>query len=93
MAQRTKSRITVTIDPGILEEIDRYVEEQGGTDRSKVVGEALQSWYARILHEALVRQHAAPKSAEELEERAAWKRIRAAQLARAGRVANVSSER
>jgi Arc/MetJ-type ribon-helix-helix transcriptional regulator len=93
MTQRTKSRITVTIDPGMLEEIDRYVEEHGGTDRSKVVGEALQCWYARILNKALVRQHSAPKSAEELADRAAWKRIRAAQLARAGQVDNVPSER
>src|SRR5437764_1093377 len=59
MARRTKSRITITIDPAMLKEIDEYVEEHKETDRSKVVGEALQTWYAQALHEALVRQHSA----------------------------------
>jgi metal-responsive CopG/Arc/MetJ family transcriptional regulator len=77
MAQRVKPRITITVDPDMVAEIDTYVQEHKGTDRSQVVGEALRSWYANALHEALVRQHAAPKSPEELAERAAWKRIRA----------------
>lgn len=79
MAQRIRPRITVTVDPAMLEEIDTYVQEHEGMDRSQVVDEALRCWYARMLHEALVKQHAAPKSAEEVEERAGWKRIRAAQ--------------
>jgi metal-responsive CopG/Arc/MetJ family transcriptional regulator len=79
MAQRIRPRITVTVDPDMLEEIDTYVQEHEGMDRSQVLDEALRCWYARILHEALVRQHAATKSAEELEERADWKHIRAAQ--------------
>ncbi len=85
MAQRTRPRITVTVDPNMLEEVDAYVQEHEGTDRSQVVNEALRCWYAQLLHEALVTQHAAPKSPEELAERAAWKRIRAAQMARSVR--------
>lgn len=85
MAQRIRPRITVTVDPDMLEEVDNYVEEHKGSDRSKVVDEALRYWYAQILHEALVKQHVAPKSPEELEERAAWKRIREAQASRRSR--------
>lgn len=79
MAQRIRPRITVTVDPDMLEEIDIYIREHEGTDRSQVVDEALRSWYADVLRDALARQHAAPRSPEEREERAAWKRIRAAQ--------------
>ena len=82
MAQRVRPRITVTVDPGMLKEVDTYIQEHEGTDRSQVVDEALRCWYARILHEALVKQHSAPRSPEELEERAAWKSIRAAQMGR-----------
>ncbi|MDO8689820.1 MAG: hypothetical protein Q7R39_07380 [Dehalococcoidia bacterium] len=77
MARRTKPRITVTVDPDILDEIDTYIQEHSGMDRSRIVDEALRGWYAQVLHEALVRQHSAPKSPEELGERLAWKRIRA----------------
>jgi hypothetical protein len=68
------------VDPDMLEEIDSYVKEHQGTDRSRVVDEALRCWYASTLREALAKQHSAPRSPEELEERAAWKRIRAAQM-------------
>ncbi len=92
MAQRIRPRITVTVDPDMLEEIDSYIQEHAGTDRSQVVDEALRCWYARVLHEALVRQHSAPRSPEELEERAAWKRIRAAQMPHLGHKYHVHGE-
>ncbi len=82
MAERTRPRITVTVDPGMLEEVDSYVREHEGTDRSQVIDEALRCWYAAVLHEALVKQHSASRTTEELVERAAWKRIRSAQLPR-----------
>lgn len=82
MTQRTRRRITVTVDPAILGEVDSYIQEHDGTDRSHIVDEALRCWYARTLHEALVKQHSAPKSPEELEQRLAWKRIRAEQSRR-----------
>ncbi|HUX86815.1 MAG TPA: ribbon-helix-helix domain-containing protein [Chloroflexota bacterium] len=85
MVQRTRPRITVTVDPDMLEAIDTYIQEHAGLDRSQVVDEALRTWYAQILHEALARQHAAPKSAEELAERAVWKHIRATQMTRGDR--------
>jgi metal-responsive CopG/Arc/MetJ family transcriptional regulator len=82
MGQRVRPRITVTVDPDMLDEMDAFIRDHEGTDRSQVVDQALRCWYAGVLAEALERQHAEPKSAEELEERAAWKRIRAAQLTR-----------
>ncbi len=80
MAQRTRPRITITVDPNMLEEVDAYVREHQGTDRSQVMDEALRCWYANLIHEALLLQHSALRTPEELEERATWKRVRAAQL-------------
>lgn len=82
MPGRTRPRITVTIDPDLLEEVDGYIREHMGTDRSGIVDEALRCWYAQTLHEALMRQHSASRSPEELEERLGWKRIRAEQSLR-----------
>lgn len=85
MPARIRPRITVTVDPDLLAEVDEYVREHAGSDRSQIVEAALYCWHAGVVREALARQHAAPKSPEELEERAAWKRIRAAQAAHAER--------
>jgi metal-responsive CopG/Arc/MetJ family transcriptional regulator len=82
MARRSRPRITVTVDPDILDEIDAYVQDHEGVDRSQVVEEALRVWYARILEDALARQHAAVKSQQEIDERAAWKQIRATHMSR-----------
>lgn len=80
MGPRIKPRITVTVDPDMLDEVDIYIREHAGADRSQVIGEALRCWYASLLREALIRQHAAPRSSEEMKERADWKRIRAARM-------------
>jgi hypothetical protein len=82
MARRNRPTIILAVDPNMLDEVDAYINEHEGLDRSQVVNDALRIWYERILQEALARQHSAPKSPEEPEERAAWKRIRAAKLAR-----------
>ncbi len=82
MERRTRPRITVTVDPDILDEVDAYIQEHVGTDRSRVVDAALRCWYTRMLHDALVRQHSAPRSTAELDERLAWKRIRMEQSQR-----------
>jgi len=80
VTRRTGVGMTVTVDPDVLEAIDAYIEQHAGLDRSQVVDEALRAWYMGVIHESLVRQHAAPRSVEEQNERAAWKRIRAAQV-------------
>ncbi len=80
--QRNRPRITVTVDPDMLDEVDEYIQSHQGTDRSQVVDEALRCWYAHQLREALIRQHSAECSSEELAERLAWRRIREAQVSR-----------
>lgn len=80
VARRARPRITVTVDPDMLHEVDAYLQQHEDADRSQIVDKGLRLWYAELMRQALVRQHAAPRSPEELEERAAWKRIRAAQL-------------
>lgn len=78
MAQRTKPRVTVTLNPGLLSVVDRYVQEHQseGVDRSGVVAEALQLWYRERLRDAMRAQFLAPRSEEELAEQAAWATIR-----------------
>lgn len=89
---RTRRRITVTVDPEMLEEIDTYIRDHAGMDRSRLVDEALRCWHDRTLHQAIMRQHSATKSAEEVEERLAWRRIRAAQSLRVQRKHQLGSE-
>jgi hypothetical protein len=80
MAQRTKPRVTVTLDPGLLAAVDRYVQEhQGeGVDRSGVVAEALRLWHRERLRDAMRAQFLVPRSEEELAEQGAWGRIHGA---------------
>ncbi len=79
-AARARQKVSVTLDPDLLEAVDSYVQEHSGVDRSKIVDAALRLWVAQRLHEELIAQHTGPKSPEELEERRVWKRIRAAQM-------------
>ncbi len=80
MAQRTKPRVTVTLDPDLLAVVDHYVQEHqtDGVDRSGVVTEALRLWYREQLRQAMRVQFLAPRSEAELAEQAAWENIRAA---------------
>jgi metal-responsive CopG/Arc/MetJ family transcriptional regulator len=71
-------KVGATLDPELVAAVDRYVDEHPGRDRSSVIDEALQLWYARQQDEAMERQLLAPRSATERREAAAWARIRAA---------------
>lgn len=75
-ARRVK--VGATLDPELVAAVDRYVEEHPGSDRSRVIDEALRLWYARRQDEAMERQFSAPRSRRETEEREAWKSIQAA---------------
>ncbi len=78
MRQRTKPRVTITLDPDLLAVVDQYVAEHQseGIDRSGVVSEALRRWYSERLQEALRAQYLAHQSEQELAEAEAWTRIR-----------------
>jgi hypothetical protein len=80
--ERSRVKISATVDPRLLAAVDAFVAEHPGTDRSKVLDAALRLWYAREQERAMEAQYAAPQSPEEQDERAAWRAIRAAAVER-----------
>jgi|SRR5437868_8106481 len=76
--ERHRAKISVTVNPQLLQAVDAFVAEQEGWDRSKVIDEALRLWCAREQERAMEEQYAVPQSPEEQEERAAWREIHAA---------------
>ncbi|HEX9015844.1 MAG TPA: ribbon-helix-helix domain-containing protein [Chloroflexota bacterium] len=77
---RSRQKISVTVDPSLLAEVDLYVREHENTDRSRVIDEALRCWAARQLEADLLAQHGEPEPAGLAAEREAWKQIRSAQV-------------
>jgi hypothetical protein len=82
VAERNRAKISVTVDPALLKEVDEYVSEHPGLDRSKVVDQALLQWYAARQEEAIAAQHRATPSDEERREMEDWRAIRRAAAAR-----------
>jgi hypothetical protein len=80
--QRGRVKLSTTVDRDLLAVVDRFMEQHGQTDRGAVVDEALRLWAARERERALEVQHLAPRSPEEQEEYAAWRRIRRAAAGR-----------
>lgn len=76
-----RKKISVSVDRILLQAVDSYVEHHEGLDRSKVIDQALMGWYAARQDEAMIEQYAAPTTAEEDAEYAAWERIRDAAVA------------
>ena len=87
MVSRTKPRVTITVNPEFLIEVDRFVHEHqdAGVDRSGVFDEALRLWRREQRRLAMIEQYSAPRSEEELAEAADWARIRAAAFTTFGR--------
>ena len=79
---RRRARVSVTVAPELLRAVDTFVAEHPEWDRSKVMDEALAHWCAAQQERAMEEQFAAPASAVEQEERAAWKGIQRAAAAR-----------
>ncbi len=77
---RRRTKISVTIDRGLLREVDSYVERHQGLDRGKVIDQALLDWYAARQDEAMIEQYTAPSTPEEDAEHVAWERIRDAAI-------------
>jgi len=78
---RRRTKISVTVDRGLLQAVDSFVEQHQGFDRSKVIDQALHGWYAARQDEAMFEQYSAPTSAQEDAEYAVWERIRNAATA------------
>ncbi len=77
-AVRKRAKVSVTVAPDLLAEVDRYVAAHPGTDRSKVFDEALWLWYAREQQRQMEEQYAEPEPPEVEAELAAWRRIQRA---------------
>jgi hypothetical protein len=82
VSERNRAKISVTVDPALLKEVDAYVAEHPGLDRSKVIDQALLQWCAARQEEAIVAQHQATPSDEERREMEEWRAIRRAAAAR-----------
>src|SRR5438270_11987941 len=71
----SRRRISVTVDPLLLEQVDRFVAQHPGLDRSKVFDAALAVWYAARQEQAMAAQYSQDPDLTEIEERASWRRI------------------
>lgn len=77
-ASERRTKIGATIDPRLAAAVDAYVATHPGTDRSGVIDEALELWYARQQAIAMAAQFSDPVPAAEEAERRAWRAVRVA---------------
>jgi hypothetical protein len=73
---RRRAKVSITVDPALLNAVDRYVQRHADMDRSKVMESALQSWYRVRQDEAMVDQFSAGEPPES--ELRRWQQIRRA---------------
>lgn len=78
---RRRAKVSITVDPALLNAVDRYVQRHADMDRSKVMESALQNWYRVRQDEAMIEQFSSPESLEEIEHEA-WRQIRRAPVGR-----------
>ncbi len=79
---RRRAKVSVTVDPALLNAVDSFIQRHEGMNRSKVMDSALTSWYAAGQEEAMVEQFTPPEPTGVQTEREAWKRIRRAAATR-----------
>lgn len=78
---RRRAKVSITVDPALLNAVDRYVQRHADMDRSKVMESALQSWYRVRQDEAMIEQFSVTEPLEAIEH-AAWRQIRRAAVSR-----------
>ncbi len=76
VVDQRRVKVSATVDPALMQAVDAYVAENPEFNRSRVFEEALRLWQDRQLELALEAQYSAPRSQQEEDERAAWRRIR-----------------
>jgi metal-responsive CopG/Arc/MetJ family transcriptional regulator len=79
-SSRRRAKVSITVDPALLNAVDRYVQRHADTDRSKVMESALQSWYSARQQEAMIEQFSVTEPEEN--EQQSWQRIRRAAAGR-----------
>ena len=72
---RRRTKISATVNTELLQAIDRFVREHPGSDRSKVLDDALHLWCAHQQEQAMRGQYADDGDVDP-EEWAAWRAIR-----------------
>ncbi|TAN33940.1 hypothetical protein EPN29_04715 [bacterium] len=77
----SRVKVSVTVDPNLLDAVDGFVQDHPGQDRSKVIDQALHQWYARQQELAMEAQYANPEQPIASEQRA-WRSIRRSAAAR-----------
>jgi hypothetical protein len=78
---RRRAKVSISVDPALLNAVDRYVQRHADVDRSKVMESALQNWYRGRQEEAMIEQFSAAEPPVENELRA-WRQIRRAAVSR-----------
>ena len=71
-----RAKVSVTVDPVLLNAVDSFVREHDELDRSKVIEQALALWSAAQQETAMAQQFADPL--ESPAERQAWRVARRA---------------
>lgn len=78
MAAETEARrgkISVSVDPALLQEVDAFIRQHPRITRSAVIDQALRLWRLRRLEEALLLQYSTPLTPAQQEEQATWDAI------------------
>jgi hypothetical protein len=78
---RRRAKISITLDPALLNAVDLYVQSQPDLDRSKVMEAALQHWYRARQDDAMIDQFSGPEAVDGSEQQS-WRRIRRAAVSR-----------
>ena len=81
-SMRKRVKVTATIDVDLIAGIDAYVRDNPKIARSAVIEDALRLWVGRQQDLAMERQLLEDRSRPDTE-RAAWRRVRAADAQRA----------
>jgi metal-responsive CopG/Arc/MetJ family transcriptional regulator len=74
---RRRPKIAATVDPELLAAVDAFIADHPGSDRSKVIDDALRLWREREIERAMEEQFAA-RDVVDPAERAAWKALQRA---------------
>jgi hypothetical protein len=72
-AARRRSKVTVSVDPRLLEVVDSYLDAHPGVDWGRIFDQALYLWYHALLDEARAEAMAFDGRLIDLEESRAWR--------------------
>jgi Arc/MetJ-type ribon-helix-helix transcriptional regulator len=80
--ERYRVKISATLDPTLLQAVDRFVQESPHYSRSRVIEDALQLWSKQQLERQMEAQYAPQPSDAEPDEWEDWRHIRRAAATR-----------